>query len=120
MHQPYGLMSPSTTLQECGGTNSVHVAHMRTSFGLSWYFASCLDIFSAARAEKSIPVATPIRTVMKIRRRIAHLHVENTARGQEKTYHNSDSPLGWEVGFGSNCEKLSVSKSSPLCPSERT
>src|SRR5271168_5178996 len=49
-------MSPSTTLQDLGGSNSVHVAHMRMSFGLSWYSASFCDIFcSPARARDIAP-----------------------------------------------------------------
>jgi hypothetical protein len=51
LHQPFGLISPSTTLQDLGGSNNVQVAHMRTSFGLSWYSASFFDIFSRARTQ---------------------------------------------------------------------
>ena len=48
LHQPFGLISPSTTLHDFCGSNSVQVAHMRMSFGLSWYSASFCDIFSRA------------------------------------------------------------------------
>ena len=51
LHHPFGLISPSTTLQDLGGSNNVQVAHMRTSFGLSWYSASFFDIFSRARTQ---------------------------------------------------------------------
>jgi hypothetical protein len=55
LHQPFGLISPSTTLQDLGGSNNVQVAHMRTSFGLSWYSASFFDIFSRAPTQDIAP-----------------------------------------------------------------
>jgi hypothetical protein len=42
LHQPFGLISPSTTLHDLGGSNSVQVAHMRMSFGLGEFISTAL------------------------------------------------------------------------------
>jgi hypothetical protein len=64
LHQPFGLISPSTTLHDLGGSNSVQVAHMRMSFGLSWYSASFCDIFSGAPARDIAPDANQAATLV--------------------------------------------------------
>ena len=55
-------MSPSTILQVLGGSNSVQVAHIRTSFGLVWYLTARFDIFFGAK-----PAAAPIRIVRRLK-----------------------------------------------------
>ena len=68
LHQPFGLISPSTTLHDFGGSNSVQVAHMRMSFGLSWYSASFCDIFSRAPARDIAPDANQAATFVNAAR----------------------------------------------------
>ncbi len=63
LHQPFGLISPSTTLQALGGSKNVQVAHMRMSFGVSRYSASFCDIFSRARVHDNAPDAIQAATL---------------------------------------------------------
>jgi hypothetical protein len=65
LHQPLGLTSPATTLHDFGGTKSVQVAHIRMSFGLSWYCASFCDIFSCV---------SDIEAVASVKRTAAQAH----------------------------------------------
>jgi len=56
MHQPFGLMVPSTFWHEFGATKSLQLLHIWSPFGVSWYLTT-LGAILAARAGRTAAVA---------------------------------------------------------------
>ena len=53
MHQPFGLISPATTLQLVGGTNCTHPLQRWAPFGWSWYCTVDFVAFACAPAGRA-------------------------------------------------------------------
>jgi hypothetical protein len=72
LHQPFGLISPSTSVQAFGSWNNEQLLHSWSPFGESWYSTDACFIFAAAcligNSKAAAPAAQPALCKRTIRR----------------------------------------------------
>jgi len=85
VHQPCGLIEPSTTWQVPSavgvlpGTNNLQLLHFWSPFGLSWYFMAVLvDFAASALPVKADASATPVTTTAPLSSAARNFFVQNS------------------------------------------
>ena len=69
MHQPWGEIVPSTTLQADGGWNCLQFSQRWSPFGVSWYFTFFCGVLACARATLNPATDAPAAPAAIVRTR---------------------------------------------------